>query len=288
MKKFICYLSLFLLSSSLFAERPIVQNIQAIAGKGKTINVNWTLPENPDKEITQINVFKSERQISSIEDLQKLSPVAILESSSTSFQDTVNDFKDYFYAVITVTDTPYEVLILSVNSTVTGAHLTPKKNSSKNTKKNDTEKLYTEGQIRETPLPYVSFVEGMNQEEVISQKTADSVKSLSFSKDKKNELLRPYIFEEDLVSPDSGDDYLLFDILKTYFAPKNYYDSVIQLEKLIGTNISEKTRNRAYFYIGEAQYFMEDYNKAIMNFVKVESIYPIQAKRWIDSSLDQL
>lgn len=288
MKKIICLLSVIFIAASLFGQKPIIQDLQAVAGKGKTINVNWNLPENPDKPITQLQIYKNDRQISSFSDIEKLTPVAVLEGNCTNYQDTVNDFKDYYYAVIAVTDVPYEIIIVSVNATVTGAHLVPKTNNSKVTKKPAKEKLYGEGQIRETPLPFVSYVDGMNQEELISKETADSTKSLSFTKSKKSKELNPYIFEEDLVSPDNGDDYLLFDILKNYFAPKNYYEAISKLEKLIGTNISDKTRNRAYFYLGECEYYMDDFNKAIMYFVKVESIYPIQSKRWIDSSLDNL
>ena len=288
MRKLITLFTALFITTTLFAQRPIVQDIQAVAGKGRTINVNWTLPENPDEPITELQIYKSDRQISSYEQIEKLQPIAYVSPSTTNYQDTANDFKDYYYAVIAVTSKPCTILIASVNATVNGAHLIPKKNASKVPQKKIEEKLYTDGQIRETPLPFVSFVDGMNQEDIITPETAEAVKSLSFTKEKKNSLLRPYIFEEDLVSPDGGDDYLLFDILKNYFAPKKYSEAIIQLEKLIGTNISQKTRNRAYFYIGESEYFIEDYNKAIMYFVKVESIYPIQAKRWIDSSLDQL
>jgi len=288
MKKIISLFTTILITSTLFAQRPIIQDLQAVAGKGKTIIVNWTLPENPAQQITQLQIYKNNRQIESYADIEKLSPIAVVDGSVTSYQDTVSDFKDYFYAVIAVTDVPCEIVIVSVNATVTGAHLSPKKTVSKQDNKPAAEKLYGEGQLRETPLPFVSYVDGMNQDDVISKEVADSTKSLSFSKSQKEPILNPYIFEEDLVSPDSGDDYLLFDVLKNYFAPKNYAESIVQLEKLIGTNISESTRNRAYFYVGESQYFMEDYNKAIMNFIKIQTIYPIQSKRWIDSSLDQL
>lgn len=287
MKKLICLFTTALITTLLFAQRPIVQDLRALVGKGKNINISWTLPDNPDQEITALKIYRTNKQISSADDLKTLEPIATVEGSVTSFQDSVNDFKDYFYAVIAVTEKPYNMILIGVNATVTGAHLTPKTTTKENKKSSD-EKLYKDGQMRETPLPFVSFVEGMNQDDVISKEIADSTKSLSFTKAERDDLLRPYIFEEDLISPDGGDDYLLFDILKNYFAPKNYEESIEQLTKLVGTNISETTRNRAYFYIGESEYYLENFDRAIMNFVKVEQIYPIQAKRWIDSSLDHL
>ena len=100
--------------------------------------------------------------------------------------------------------------------------------------------------------------------------------------------MQPYIFEEDLISPDGGEEYILFEILKTYFATKKYEQAVLNLSRLIGTNVSENTRNRSIFYIGESYYFLEKYDDAIMNFIKVKNAYPKESQMWIDSSLDKL
>ena len=51
MKKPFSIISLLFFSFILFAEKPIVRDIQAEAGKGNKINIYWTLPENPEKEI---------------------------------------------------------------------------------------------------------------------------------------------------------------------------------------------------------------------------------------------
>ena len=98
--------------------------------------------------------------------------------------------------------------------------------------------------------------------------------------------LIPYIFEEDLISPDGGDDFLLFEVLRNNFIQKKYSDSVVQLKKLLGTNRSEKVTNRARFYLGQSYYFQENYQEAVKNFLPVYDIYPELAKKWIDSSLD--
>ena len=91
-----------------------------------------------------------------------------------------------------------------------------------------------------------------------------------------------------MISPDGGDDYLLFEILKQYFVQKNYDASIIQLNKLAGTNIKDSTRNRVYFYIGECEYLTGEYEKAVKSFVKVQDAYPTLARKWINSSLDRI
>ena len=83
-------------------------------------------------------------------------------------------------------------------------------------------------------------------------------------------------------------DYLLFEILKTTFIQRKYGEAIEQLNKLVGTNISESTRNRAYFYMGESQYLLGNYDEAVKTFVKVGNAFPIQSKKWLDSSLERL
>ena len=97
-----------------------------------------------------------------------------------------------------------------------------------------------------------------------------------------------YIFEEDLVSPDGGDEYLLFEILKASFVTKKYKETIEKLNQLIGTNISEETRNRAYFYLGESQYFCRNYEDAVRSFVKVQAAFPTVSKKWLEDSLDRI
>lgn len=287
MKKQVLFLVVSVLTFSLFAERPIVRNIQAIGGKGTKINIFWTLPQNPDVPITKLYVYRDTMPISSFDLIEKMDPIAKIDPDFTGYTDSVRDYKDYFYAVVAVTDQPYDLILVSINATVDGAHVSipePKEPP----KKPDYEKLYPDGKMRETPLPYISLIDGMNEDSVISDGTAVSTKALSASSDKKTPLMTLYIFEEDLVSPDGGDDYLLFEILKTYFVQKKYSQAITQLRRLAGTNISNETLARVYFYIGEAQYLQGNYSDSVKTFVKVQQNFPNLTKKWVDSALDRI
>ena len=103
---------------------------------------------------------------------------------------------------------------------------------------------------------------------------------------RKNIISEPYIFEEDLVSPDGGDAFLLFEILRTTFIQKKYKEAEAALERLIGTNRTKDITNRATFYLAETYYFSADYKNAAQTFLKVYDVYPAAAKRWLDSTLD--
>ena len=157
------------------------------------------------------------------------------------------------------------------------------------TQKKEKEKLYYEGTLRETPLPFIDIVENSLQPEpTVSEEAAFAAQTLTNKTKKREPILKPYIFEEDLISPDGGDDYLLFEILKQYFVHKNYDEAIVQLNKLAGTNIKDSTRSRVYFYIGECEYLTGEYEKAVKSFVKVQDIYPTLARKWINSSLDRI
>ena len=293
MKKTLGLLFSLFLTVFLFAEQPIVKDIRAVSGKGSKINVLWTLPTNPDSEITSFQIYRDTKQITSYNQIKKLTPVAEVKAEFTGYTDTVSDFKDYFYAVIAVTDKPYDLVLLSFNSTVTGAHLNAKTTTKENVKVEE-EKLYPDGTLREKPLPFVDIAGSLpnsdnNQKKTeISEQATEATNSLITKTSKKSALLKPFIFEDDLVSPDGGDDYLLFEILKTTFIQRKYGEAIEQLNKLVGTNISESTRNRAYFYMGESQYLLGNYDEAVKTFVKVGNDFPIQSKKWLDSSLERL
>ena len=291
MKKIIC--SLFLIASAvlLFAERPLVRDIQARAGSNKKVRITWTLPSEADPALYNLLLYRTTEQITSFKQLKDLTPLAQLSPDRSSYTDTLEDLRDYFYTVISETSTgPYDLVLLSFNSTVTGVHLNAKKKVDEPAAKTDYETIYPEGTLRKTPLPYLDIIEGVGAEPLVSDSTASKVSTLTGGNKKAGKVsaLQPYIFEEDLVSPDGGDAYLLFEILKISFVTKKYKESIDKLNQLIGTNISESTRNRAYFYLGQAQYFNKNYEEAVRSFVKVQGIYPTLSQKWLEASLDRI
>lgn len=291
MKKAFSILGLLFFSSILFAEKPIVRDIQAEAGKGNKINIFWTLPENPEKEISSFFIYRDTRQIASYAQIKNISPIAQIDSNFSGYTDLVKDYNDYFYCVLAVTkdsSVPYDLILLSFNSTVKGVHISMN-TQQKEPQKQEKEKLYYEGTLRETPLPFIDIVENSLQPEpTVSEEAAFAAQTLTNKTKKREPVLKPYIFEEDLISPDGGDDYLLFEILKQYFVHKNYDEAIVQLNKLAGTNIKDSTRSRVYFYIGECEYLTGEYEKAVKSFVKVQDVYPTLARKWINSSLDRI
>lgn len=270
MKKLFCSIFLIFSFFYVFCEQPIVKNIKTTV-KNNQVELSWELPKSPTKKITSFLIYKNNKIISSFEQIENLEPIAQINSNQTSFIDTLTNSNEYFYAVISIIEQPYDLVMISFNSTSLAVKLDLQKKQEiplLNSQKNNEEK------IREIPLPYLPLLE--TDEEFIDDITFPT---------KKIELLSPYIFEQDVISPDGGDDYLLFEILKNSFIQKKYAESVKQLERLLGTNIKTETRNRALFYLGESQYFLGEFEKSVMTFVRLKSIYPALSLQWIDSAL---
>ena len=181
MKKIISVFLGILMGALLFAEKPIVKNINAVGGKGKNISVFWMLPEN--SEITEFLIYRNTKIISDYSQIEQLTPIATVSSSTNSYNDSVSDFVEYFYAVIAVTTEPYQIIIPSVNSTTEGVSL-QKQKAKKIKIAIKEEKLFMEGTSRDTPLPYLNILEEKNQS-AISKKTLKNVSTLKGKSKKK-------------------------------------------------------------------------------------------------------
>ena len=251
----------------------------------------WELPKECVPPLYNLYLYRTTEQISSYEQLKGIEPSAKLAPETSSYTDTIEDLRNYYYTVISETSNGiYDLVLPSFNSTIISIQLKAKLNNTPIEEKKETETLYPDGTLRKTPLPYIGIVEGIDAEPLVSEKTAEKAANLTEKNNisSKNSQLSLYIFEEDLISPDGGDDYLLFEILKTSFVTRKYKESIEKLKQLIGTNISEKTRNRAYFYLGEAQYFNHDYEDSVRSFVKIQQVFPNLSNKWIEASLDKL
>jgi len=282
---------LILTVAFVFAERPIVRDIQARAGSGTKVRIIWQLPKETTPEIESLILYRTTEQVTSYSQLRNVQPITALTPDRAGYTDQLSDLRDYFYTVIAqTTEGPYDVVLLSFNTTVTGVHLIAKKQTEAPAEKKDVEQIYPDGTLRKTPLPFIDMIDGIDAEPLVSDSTVSQVSSLTggSSKTSRSPLLTPYIFEEDLVSPDGGDEYLLFEILKASFVTKKYKETIDKLNQLIGTNISDDTRNRAYFYLGESQYFCRNYEDAVRSFVKVQAAFPTVSKKWLEDSLDRI
>ncbi|MBQ0039155.1 MAG: hypothetical protein KBS64_01850 [Treponema sp.] len=305
--------------SSLFAQstKAVVTGIKAEPSSGNSVTVTWNSPAQTT-EVSALLLYRGTKPFTSYNQVEDIEPAATLRAGETSYTDMLRTSQEYFYVVISVlsskpeaesayyydeetdgkevmndSDTVLKTVLPGVNATVKGARVQPVKRrqqKAKIQKAAPQKKTYENGELRETPLPYIDVLdEKPVREPTISPESKRMAKNLAGTSNKtyKREPLPVHIFEEDLVSPAGGDEYLLFEILKTYFIRKQYTESISTLRKFLAQNRTKEVSDRAAFYLGEAYYYTGNFPSALTRFLALEETYPELSRQWIDSTLDQ-
>ena len=291
-KKLVFFLAFSLfLASNFFSEenndtRPIVDMVSVTQVSTDKFKITWKNPKG--SSIQNILIYRDTKPIISEKNIKSSKPVAVLPKSSVSYIDTVNSYKEYYYAVIIKTENSkiYDIILPSINATAKGISL--KKPEEEPIFTDMEPKTYENGVLREVPLPYIDFIPDFSEKRgFFSDKAKAEAELLAGEyKNTKKEKLAPYYFDEDIVSPSGGDEYYLFEILKTYFVKKDYKSSVEAFNDFLRVNRSDETTNRTVFYLGQAHYFLGNYRTALTMFLYTEEFFPVLSKKWINSTLD--
>lgn len=292
MKKNVIFIvfTLFFAGFSLFADstnRPIIRDIKAEIVSSNKVKVSWTISKNLNA--SSLVVYKSTEPIATKSQLYSLRPLGEVPPRAIAFTDTLTTYHDYYYAVIAKNSdgSLYDVVLPSINATANGIKA-PRQEKKTEIIPEDPEKLYPAGTMREVPLPYLDMIDDLYKK---PNKLDDIVlkRGKELSKGHKappKTPLNPYFFEEDMIRAPAGDEYYLFEILKTTFVKKDYKNAAAQLKTFLSVNRSEKVTDRAVFYLGQCQYYMQNYKQAVNLFLYTEDSHPALSKKWIESCLD--
>lgn len=307
--KFLASLALFFGGTfSIFAQsRPLAKSVLAKEAQDKTIELSWEFPAKCEPKILGVQIFRGTRPYSATEDIDGDLPIAELPADAKSYSDELSANGSYFYAVLAVTKKgAYKIIIPGVNATTRGVRpkvaaavqKTPEPAEDNYVPNIDPEKLsesqkelfYADQKMRKAPLPYPGTLLGFdNGKTKMSGQAQRTAAELGSKKERKAVPIKsPYFFEEDMFSPDGGDEYTLFETLRAGLAPKKYAQSVELLQDFLRVHRSKETTERAQFYLGQSHYFCKDYKNAIRCFLEVQDAFPELSKQWIDSSLDLL
>ncbi len=292
MKKFLLF---FILTASLpvfiFSaenqQRPIVRDIKAEVVASNKVKVSWKISKNFNA--SSLVVYKSTEPIASKNQLYKIRPLGEVPPKAIAFTDTLTTYNDYYYAVIAKNSdgTLYDIVLPSINATANGVKA-PRGEKKVEIVPEDPEKLYPAGTMREVPLPYLDMIDDLYKkpnklDELVLLRGKELAKG---HKAPAKIPLDPYYFEEDMIRAPAGDEYYLFEILKTTFVKKDYKNAATQLKTFLSVNRSEKVTDRAVFYLGQCQYYMHNYKQAVNLFLYTQDSYPSLSKKWIESCLD--
>ncbi len=266
--------------------RPICTAITAQKAGINKIRLSWNLPS--DFNAASIAIFRSTSQIQQKSTISAEKPIAEVPAQTTSYVDNLKHFGDYYYALIARDKNGdlFNMLLPTVNATARAVSLIPPDDYFEADAEPDEQ--YNPGFLRELPLPYLDLISDLDIKATpMTEKAKNAGTELAGKYAvKKPKLLNPYVFEEDLVVSPEGDDFFLFESLKTYFIKKDYKGSVKDLRKFLEITRDPYVTTRAVFYLAQSQYYCKNYRKALELFLFVEDELPELSKKWIDSTLD--
>ena len=282
--------SFLLFSISAFSQsnRTTIYNISASADSDKSIKITWDFQNSKNKDVKNFELYRANKPFSTTWELSEESKIAEISGEKRSYLDEVTDYHEYYYAItVKTSDGEDRILLPSINATVNGIHRKmPQIKKQTITSASEKEKIYPEGTTRETPLPAIAMLDNKEPYQLDIQTIHSGEQLASKKANEEQTILEPFAFEEDLLSPESGEDYLLFDALHKTFAKRKYTEGIASLKDFLSVNHSQPVTDRAYFYLGECQYFSGSFKDAIMTFLKVQDVFPELCQKWIDSSLD--
>lgn len=294
------------------SSRPVVSDIETSTVSTNKIELRWSLPQNPaGKTITGISIYRDTKPIKSIDNMI---PLAVTHPRSETWQDTVSDLKDYYYAVVCVVlesesggyennlyydeqydrkpseviGKAYTLILPGVNATVAGIRAKGRSATDTTIEQQKTEKIYRDNELRERPLPYMDILDGEDYPDpTIDKSVRNTALSLVEAKPTaKQTVLEYHIFQEDIVKAESGDDAVLFDILKSSFINRRYAQAEKELYDFTLGSRNPATKDRAYFYLGECYYYNGKFSDAVRMFISLQDKYPALSRKWTDATLD--
>lgn len=292
MKRFINYVfTILLLSSFTFAQNSgknctdISASILNIESKGNaSIQIKWNTPTSTN--IKSLLLYKDSSQILR-KSLNTLVPLATLPGNTSEYIDNGKHNENLFYAIISVLNdgTVYDVIIPSVNATITPIKILPPKIDKYDPpKKNPPEKA---NQRNLMPLPYLNF---KTDKEDILPLSEEAIQIASqyrkFNNKKKNQSL--YVFPEDTNKKASGENYLLAKIVNGPFIANDWDTAEAELKEFLKVNRSLEITRRANFYLGQVLYYQGYYRESLEAFIFAEDIFPAKTRQWVQAVLEKM
>jgi len=146
--------------------------------------------------------------------------------------------------------------------------------------------------MRPIPLPFLTlnnYVSGGflpdNPRRVPLDTEVPEIRDSQRSEKPSLELKKPRVFAMDLQSPATGEEAVLYQIIKEYFEKFDWENARDSLQDYLSLPRSSGVQARARFYLGQTHYFTGNYREALWEFLFFRTINPPEANRWIDAVL---
>lgn len=275
---------------------PMVTGIQAEPVQPNQITVSWKFPDFYTPAAgSVIFVYRTEYPVVQRQQIESSIPVAELSADASLYTDTVSANTGYYYTVIIYPPggnlTAYNLVVPAVNSTVTATSVTsvPAPLSFQDQTlpaAPEKQQPFPENTgIRIQPLPYLDITQSSTIQSQITEETTREALALT-TNNKQILSVSPYVFRNEQSGSPGGDDFILAEIIQTYFIPGNYGETIRQLSEFLQLNRAEDITARSLFYLGESYYYTGNYQEALTVFLQVQDSFPELAGGWIQTALN--
>lgn len=150
-------------------------------------------------------------------------------------------------------------------------------------------------ETRPMPLPFLNPLKIEKKKTIFfSSQTESIIGSLTAEKRNYGEAAaspvkkEPFIFADDKKTPEGGETMELQRILNESFIHKNWQRCEKELNSFLLIKRTSRVTARTRFYLGEALFFQNKYEAALLKFLTSQDIYPVQSAEWIQYCLLEL
>ena len=216
-----------------------------------------------------------------IKQTQDLLNAVIVQSRISS---PINDYPipglSWYYAVVYEEDIISGQIVIrpGVNSTVSSVRLGE-----------DASEL----SLRSLPLPSVTVYYALPEERAVipvtplSDSVLRAIEGMGFY-EKAARKREPEIFMIDSMLPSSGEESALVYIVQNSFHDRDWETASAELLRYLSLPLSREVEGRARFYFAQTCYFLGQYREALFELFAIQSIYPSEARSWINATLSAM
>ena len=151
--------------------------------------------------------------------------------------------------------------------------------------------------LRQIPLPILTlrnavgegfFLPEVTEQVPLSTDAANMLRASRMTDKVPLVLKTPRVFVIDLESPSSGEESALFQIVNEQFCLLDWEGARVSLQRYLSLPRSRDVEARARFYLGQTLYYTGNYRAALIEFLFIRSIHPVEANNWIDAILSAM
>ncbi len=238
-----------------------------------------------DKPNRELLVYRHTTPMEGSSDLVRATLIGRVSSGAGLFRDRPISGVSYYYAVLdSMSLRSGEVYLVSGKNSSSESAALPFQDRGGPV-------LPADFTLRPRPLPYLSadqlYRESNGQPvpvspAALSEETRNRVETLLSGLEGRRDLvLMPVLLEEDRGNASDGADQKLKMILEEELLPGHWETAQTLLDNFSRLPQPAGVARRAYFYKGQAAYFLGDFRTALVNFLFAEKYYHAESQPWI-------